>query len=330
MERTTYRDPKVVELIKSKYLTVRVDQDANPDLSNRYGDWGWPATIIFAPDGTELVKWRGYIPPENMASLLEAVIADPTPGPSVTNEADVVPSATHVLTKEQRTELATRMKDAYDDKFGGWGEGHKLIEPDSMDWALSEAERGNSAAAAMARQTLDAALALIDREGGGIYQYSDEADWKSPHYEKIMWFHAQGLRQYSAAYALWRDPRYLAAARNLYRYLATDLTGPNGAFFTSQDADVDERLDGKTYYAMTLAERRKTGRQPRIDKSIYARENGWAISALVALYNVTADPTVLANAERAANWVVANRAITGGGFRHGDKDMPHHVQVIAP
>jgi hypothetical protein len=51
MEETTYSDPKVVELLKSKYLTVRVDQDANPDLSNRYGDWGWPATIVFAQTG---------------------------------------------------------------------------------------------------------------------------------------------------------------------------------------------------------------------------------------------------------------------------------------
>ena len=59
MEKTTYRDEKVVALLQSKYLTVRVDQDANPDLSSRYGDWGWPATIIFAPDGTELAKWRG-------------------------------------------------------------------------------------------------------------------------------------------------------------------------------------------------------------------------------------------------------------------------------
>ena len=35
MEKTTYADSEVVALLKSKYLTVRVDQDANPDLSNR-------------------------------------------------------------------------------------------------------------------------------------------------------------------------------------------------------------------------------------------------------------------------------------------------------
>jgi uncharacterized protein YyaL (SSP411 family) len=53
MERTTYRDAKVVALLKSKYLAVRVDQDANPDLSNRYGDWGWPATRM---DGESMAQ----------------------------------------------------------------------------------------------------------------------------------------------------------------------------------------------------------------------------------------------------------------------------------
>ncbi len=64
MEKTTYKNPDVAYLLKSKFITVRVDQDANPDLSNRYGDWGWPATIIFAPDGTEIVKRAGYIEPK--------------------------------------------------------------------------------------------------------------------------------------------------------------------------------------------------------------------------------------------------------------------------
>ncbi len=72
MEKTTYADPKVQELLSEKYLPVRVDQDANPDLSSRYGDWGWPATIVFAPDGTEIAKIRGYIEPERMQALLKA------------------------------------------------------------------------------------------------------------------------------------------------------------------------------------------------------------------------------------------------------------------
>src|SRR5262245_43883444 len=40
MAKTTYANPEVKELLAAKYLPVRVDQDANPDLSSRYGDWG--------------------------------------------------------------------------------------------------------------------------------------------------------------------------------------------------------------------------------------------------------------------------------------------------
>ena len=39
-----------------------------------------------------------------------------------------------------------------------------------------------------------------------------------------------------------------------------------------------------------------------------------------AYYNVTNDPKALAIAERAAKWVIDNRALPDGGFRHGEKD----------
>ncbi|MGE3528240.1 MAG: DUF255 domain-containing protein, partial [Methyloceanibacter sp.] len=319
MEETTYADEKVVALLKAKYLTVRVDQDANPDLSNRYGDWGWPATIIFAPDGTEIVKRRGYIPPKPMAGLLEAIIADPSPGPSVLAEPEVAPAASPLLSAAQRTDLGGRSIYAYDAENAGWGSMHKFIDADSMDLLLAAAEKGDAEAAKNARATLDAALNLIDREWGGIYQYSDELDWKSPHYEKIMWFQANGLRNYAQAYALWQEPRYLAAARDIERFLLK-LQSPAGGFHTSQDADVDAALPGKSFYALSADARAKLGREPRIDTNIYARENGWAISGLIALYNATGDQAALEAAERAAVYVMANRAIAGGGFAHGARD----------
>lgn len=59
MEDITYRDPKVIALIRQRYIAVRVDQDARPDLSNRYEDYGWPATVVFNFDGSEIVKRQG-------------------------------------------------------------------------------------------------------------------------------------------------------------------------------------------------------------------------------------------------------------------------------
>jgi uncharacterized protein YyaL (SSP411 family) len=319
MEKTTYADPEVEDLLASKYLPVRVDQDANPDLSSRYGDWGWPATIVFGPDGTEIAKIRGYIEPERMQALLKAVIDDPSPGPSVGEAFEVKPSASAFLTKEQRATLTKNYDESYEDKIGGWGDGQKYIDADSMDYALSRAEAGDAVAATRARQTLDAATALIDPVWGGVFQYSEAGSWAHPHFEKIMSFQAQYIRQYSQAYALWKDPRYLAAARDIEGYLTSFLASPDGAFYVSQDADLDHDTDGHKYYALGDADRRKLG-MPRIDKNIYARENGWAISGLVALYDVTNDPKVLAIAEKAAKWVNDNRALPGGGFRHGDKD----------
>jgi uncharacterized protein len=55
---------------------------------------------------------------------------------------------------------------------------------------------------------------------------------------------------------------------------------------------------------------------PRVDKHIYARENGWAINALAAFFQATGDVSVREEATRAAEWVIANRGISDGGFRH--------------
>ena len=108
MEKTTYADPEVIELLASKYIPVRVDQDANPDLSSRYGDWGWPATIVFAPDGTEIAKIRGYIEPARMQALLKAIIDDPSPGPS--GRRSVRDQAIRVCLPEQGAARRTRQE----------------------------------------------------------------------------------------------------------------------------------------------------------------------------------------------------------------------------
>ena len=79
MERDTYGNPAVADLIKARYVPVRVDQDARPDLSRRYEDYGWPATVVFSADGREIVKLRGYVPASRMISMLEYILADPSP-----------------------------------------------------------------------------------------------------------------------------------------------------------------------------------------------------------------------------------------------------------
>src|SRR5438270_239388 len=137
MEETTYKDPEVIRLINAKYLPVRVDQDSRPDLSNRYEDYGWPATIVFDPKGGELAKRRGYLPPLRMSSMLQGFIDDPTPGPSIQAEAPPRAADTPGLTAEQREKLIARLNSAYDEKQSGWGTVQKFIDADVIEYCLT-------------------------------------------------------------------------------------------------------------------------------------------------------------------------------------------------
>ena len=51
MDETTYRDPGVQALLRQHFIVLRADVDARPDLSARYENWGWPATVILTPEG---------------------------------------------------------------------------------------------------------------------------------------------------------------------------------------------------------------------------------------------------------------------------------------
>jgi uncharacterized protein YyaL (SSP411 family) len=134
-----------------------------------------------------------------------------------------------------------------------------------------------------------------------------------------MSFQAEDLRVYALAYAAWHDARHLRAARDIQRFLAGFLTSPEGAFYTSQDADLVPGEHSAEYFALGDAQRRALG-VPRVDTHVYARENGWAIRGLCALYSATADAGVLQSARRAARWVLEQRALPGGGFRHDERD----------
>jgi uncharacterized protein YyaL (SSP411 family) len=319
MDVTTYRDSKVIALLNRKYLTVRVDQDLRPDLSNRYEDYGWPATVVFDAAGHEIVKRQGYLTPDEMASMLQAIIDDPTPGPSVREETKINFPANPLLPAALRPRLEKDYLAGYDSKQGSWGFDQKFLDWDSVEYAMDLAARGDTRAEGMAKQTLDAQLQLLDPVWGGVYQYSTGGVWTEPHFEKIMSMQSENLRIYAQAYGQFHDPKYLQAAQSIQKYLQTFLTSSDGAFYTSQDADVVAGQHSAEYFALDNQARRKRG-VPRVDTHVYARENGWAIAALASLYGATADAKTLDQAVRAADWVAAHRRLSNGGFRHGAKD----------
>ncbi len=319
MDTTTYRDPAVVALLRERFLLVRVDQESRPDLANRYEDYGWPATVIFAPNGAELAKKQGYVAPRAMEELLRAVLADPTPPSSRAGAAPSDSAGAPTLDAVRRAELVQQWRDGYDERAGGWGFSHKLLDWDTVEFALRAARQGDAEAGRRARATMDLQRRLLDPVWGGVYQYSVGGDWNEPHFEKLVQMQAENLRLYALAYAAQGDPADRAMGEAILRYLRTFLRSPEGAFYVSQDADLVPGEHSADYFALDDAARRARG-VPRVDRHLYARENGWVIAALAQWSTATGDATARADAERAARWVVENRARPDGGFRHDERD----------
>jgi len=319
MDETTYADAEVSGAIAANFIPVKIDQDAHPALSARYEDWGWPATVVFDAEGNELGKWRGYIEPATFLAALREIVANPVP--MARRETAPVEPTSGGLPTADRERMHARYLEAWDDALGGWGGGHRFLHVEPLDYALLRARQGDADSARMARRILDEAMQLIDPVWGGMFQYSEAGSWSKPHYEKIMSTQAAALRLYAQAYARWHDPKHLAAASLMRRFLLEHFSGPEGGFFASQDADArgERPMLGKDFYALDGDERRDAP-LPRIDTNRYARESGWAISALAAMHDATGDDEALRRAMRAADWVLGNRALAGGGFGHGARD----------
>jgi uncharacterized protein len=325
MEEKTYSDSFVAGYLNKHFLASAVNQDAHPDLAARYYDWGWPATIIFDAEGNELAKLSGYIKKEDYLRLLKAFVADPTPGPSVIGPSKLKAASNSSMTRQLRKDMEELYRLAYDKKNKGWGIGQKWLDWKCVEYGMELALQGTKDGEVMAKETVDKQLELIDPVWGGVYQYSHGNVWTNPHFEKLTIFQAHNIRTFALAAKLWGksgQPKkeYLDAALTIHSYLQSFQKSPDGAFYTSQDADVVKGKHSEDYFDLNDAQRRKQG-IPTIDKSIYSRENGLVIEALATLYSVTGEKKYLEEALTAANWLVQNRGLKGGGFRHGPKDQ---------
>ena len=72
MDETSYADERVIELVNSRFIPVRVDVDQRPDISLRYNQGGFPSVAFLTGDG-EFLTGRPYTPPDEMVFLLEQV-----------------------------------------------------------------------------------------------------------------------------------------------------------------------------------------------------------------------------------------------------------------
>ena len=332
MQRETYADPRVVARVAARFLPVKVDADARPDLAERYAEYHWPATVFLGGDGREVLALRGYRGPDDFLRVLDDVDraaragrtlleAPPSRNAAVAGALDLV---------ALRARLRALLDATWDEAQAGWGFGQKYPYAPAVEVAWLRARDADGAREAeRARRTVAAWSALIDPVWGGMYQYSEGGTWGTPHYEKIMAVQAGALRAYAAATRRTRDPRWAREARAVVGWLRGFLRSPSGAFGTSQDADLrradGSSVDGAAYFGRDDAGRRALG-MPRIDRAVYAQENGWAVEGLVALGTATGDAALVDEAAAAARAVLATHDDGAGALRHAADDRgPLHL-----
>ncbi len=73
IEKDTYENPEIAEIINENFVPVRVDTDKRPDINERYNQGGWPTTCFLAPEG-EIIVGATYVPPHEMKKLLQQVL----------------------------------------------------------------------------------------------------------------------------------------------------------------------------------------------------------------------------------------------------------------
>ena len=311
MDETTYRDPQVGAWLAQHAVAIRVDIDARPDLADRYGEWGWPATILLSGDAQELGKFRGYLPPERMLGLLEQLDASkPLEGkrePAGVSVREVPKAMAHAL---------ARLDFFYDAKEGSWGLRRKVPIGMNVQWELA---RGTKASLARADFTLSQQRVLIDPVWGGLSQYSGGGDWKDPHFEKLAKYQAANLEAYARGYLRTKKQQHLDDARAIAGYLRLMLRSPDGDFYVNQDADLNahERskpfVDGHVYYALDDEKRRALG-VPWVDTHVYAAENGRVMAAFVALFEAKGEG--LDDARVVAERLAVTHVLADGSVKH--------------
>ena len=265
MEHESFENQQIAEMLNRDFVSIKVDREERPDVDRVYmafvqattGQGGWPMTVFLTP---ELKPFYGgtYFPPESrwgrpgFADLLtELARVWKEDRARVTEAASELTERLHSVTLGGRGEsevgdpsaldaAVAQFQANFDRRRGGFGQAPKFPRPSELLLLLREhARTGSQPALEMATATLRAMAVggMRDHLGGGFHRYSVDADWRVPHFEKMLYDQAQLVLAYLEAAQATGDDFYATVAEDTLDYVRRDMTSPEGGFFSAEDAD---------------------------------------------------------------------------------------------
>jgi uncharacterized protein len=264
MAHESFENPDTAAILNREFVSIKVDREERPDIDHVYmtfvqattGSGGWPMSVWLTPDlkpffgGTYFppsAAWGRAGFPELLAEIARVWKAE---------RSNVVASAATIverLSASQAAELGAQIPSvetlshavrqfasAFDQRRGGFGDAPKFPRTSELYFLLREhARTGNDSAQHMVLKTLQAMAVggMRDHIGGGFHRYSVDADWRVPHFEKMLYDQAQLVLAYLEAAQATDDAFYAQVAEDTLQYVRREMTDSEGGFYSAEDAD---------------------------------------------------------------------------------------------
>lgn len=303
MEKETYSDRDIINLVNEKFVPIKVNADERPDINERYNLGGWPTTAILTPEA-EIATGGTYAPPEQLYGLLVQVLEifkkDRERFEKFVKDHKRTPKPL-AITKANRIEKAMLQKideaiqKSFDEENWGFGFQPKFPITEATDYCLL---RGKTKPEMMeiGEKSLLGEKKIFDEDEGGYFRYAVNRDWSNPHCEKMLETNTLLLENNLDAFTALKKDCFKQTAEETIEYLLENLSDEQGWFYGSQEAD-------EKYYKLDILRRKET-KKPETDKTLYTSTNCQTINAFLKAGKILEKPELEKHALKALEFLL--------------------------